>query len=29
MDLPFGIPTLQRTDRWAGGPLCAILACEF
>ena len=25
MDLPAGIPTLQRTDRWVGGPLCAIL----
>src|SRR5256885_2233926 len=25
MDLPVGIPTLQRTDRWVGGPLCAIL----
>jgi ADP-heptose:LPS heptosyltransferase len=25
MDLPTGIPTLQRTDRWVGAPLCAIL----
>jgi len=25
MDLPVGIPTLQRTDRWIGAPLCAIL----
>jgi ADP-heptose:LPS heptosyltransferase len=25
MDLPAGISTLQRTDRWVGGPLCAIL----
>src|SRR6266403_1415817 len=25
MDLPAGIRTLQRTDRWVGGPLCAIL----
>jgi len=25
MDLPVGIPTLQRADRWVGGPLCAIL----
>jgi hypothetical protein len=25
MDLPVGIPTLQRTDRWVGGPLCAVL----
>ena len=25
MDLPVGIPTLQRTDRWVGAPLCAIL----
>ena len=25
MDLPVGIPTLQGTDRWVGGPLCAIL----
>jgi ADP-heptose:LPS heptosyltransferase len=25
MDLPVGILTLQRTDRWVGGPLCAIL----
>jgi ADP-heptose:LPS heptosyltransferase len=25
MDLPAGIPTLQRTDRWVGAPLCAIL----
>ena len=25
MDLPVGIPTLQRTDRWVGVPLCAIL----
>src|SRR6266850_68962 len=25
MDLPVGISTLQRTDRWVGGPLCAIL----
>jgi ADP-heptose:LPS heptosyltransferase len=25
MDLPAGILTLQRTDRWVGGPLCAIL----
>src|SRR5438067_8673075 len=25
MDLPVGIRTLQRTDRWVGGPLCAIL----
>src|SRR5260370_27396251 len=26
MDLPTGISTLQRTDRWTGAPLCAILA---
>src|SRR5438105_434604 len=26
MDLPAGILTLQRTDRWVGVPLCAILA---
>jgi ADP-heptose:LPS heptosyltransferase len=25
MDLPAGIPTLQRTDRWVGAPLCGIL----
>src|SRR5215467_14425286 len=25
MDLPVGISALQRTDRWVGGPLCAIL----
>jgi ADP-heptose:LPS heptosyltransferase len=25
MDLPVGISTLQRTDRWIGVPLCAIL----
>src|SRR5712691_4417997 len=25
MDLPAGILTLQRTDRWVGAPLCAIL----
>jgi len=25
MDLPVGIQTLQHTDRWVGGPLCAIL----
>ena len=25
MDLPVGIQTLQRTDRWVGEPLCAIL----
>jgi ADP-heptose:LPS heptosyltransferase len=25
MDLPVGIPILQRADRWVGGPLCAIL----
>jgi ADP-heptose:LPS heptosyltransferase len=25
MDLPVGIRTLQGTDRWVGGPLCAIL----
>jgi len=25
MDLPIGISTLQRTDRWIGSPLCAIL----
>jgi len=25
MDLPVGILTLQRTDRWVGEPLCAIL----
>jgi len=25
MDLPVGISTLQRTDRWVGAPLCAIL----
>ena len=25
MDLPAGIPTLQRTDRWVGAPLCAII----
>src|SRR4051794_32813699 len=25
MDLPVGISTLQHTDRWLGGPLCAIL----
>jgi len=25
MDLPVGIRSLQRTDRWVGGPLCAIL----
>src|SRR5882724_11302737 len=26
MDLPVGIQTLQHTDRWVGGPLCAILS---
>ena len=25
MDLPVGISTLQNTDRWIGGPLCALL----
>jgi ADP-heptose:LPS heptosyltransferase len=25
MDLPVGILTLQRTDRWVGSPFCAIL----
>ena len=25
MDLPVGISTLQRTDRWIGGPLCLFL----
>jgi ADP-heptose:LPS heptosyltransferase len=25
MDLPVGIRTLQRTDRWVGEPVCAIL----
>jgi ADP-heptose:LPS heptosyltransferase len=25
MDLPLGIPTLQRADRWVGDPLCAVL----
>src|SRR5881227_3037261 len=25
MDLPVGISTLQRTDRWVGVPLCALL----
>src|SRR5215468_12354338 len=25
MDLPAGILTLQRTDRWVGVPLCAFL----
>src|SRR5512132_585390 len=25
MDLPAGIRTLQRTDRWVGVPLCAVL----
>jgi len=25
MDLPAGIRTLQRTDRWVGAPLCALL----
>jgi ADP-heptose:LPS heptosyltransferase len=25
MDLPVGISALQHTDRWVGGPLCAIL----
>ena len=25
MEFPVGIPILQRTDRWVGGPLCAIL----
>src|SRR5213592_617936 len=25
MDLPARISTLQRTDRWVGAPLCAIL----
>src|SRR6059058_1040437 len=25
MDLPVGISTLQRIDRWVGVPLCAIL----
>jgi len=28
MDLPVGISTLQRTDRWIGTPLCFILVCE-
>jgi NAD dependent epimerase/dehydratase family len=28
MDLPAGILTLQRTDRWVGAPLCAIPVCE-
>src|SRR6266568_9273621 len=26
MDLPASISTLQRTDRWVGAPLCAILS---
>jgi ADP-heptose:LPS heptosyltransferase len=25
MDLPLGISALQRTDRWIGAPLCAVL----
>src|SRR5215813_7034330 len=25
MELPLGISTLQRADRWVGVPLCAIL----
>ncbi len=25
MDLPLGISTLQRTDRWIGAPFCGIL----
>src|SRR4030095_7127550 len=25
MDLPAGIRTLQRTDRWVGAPLCVLL----
>ena len=25
MDLPVGISTLQRTDRWVGAPVCGIL----
>ena len=25
MDLPASISTLQRTDRWVGVPLCAVL----
>jgi hypothetical protein len=25
MDLPAGISTLQRTDRWVGALLCAVL----
>jgi ADP-heptose:LPS heptosyltransferase len=25
MDLPIGISTLQRTDRWIGAPFCAVL----
>ena len=25
MDLPVGISSLQRTDRWVGEPVCAIL----
>ncbi len=25
MELPVGVSTLQRTDRWIGAPLCAIL----
>ena len=25
MNLPVGVSTLQHTDRWIGGPLCAIL----
>ncbi len=29
MDLPVGISTLQRADRWIGTPLCFILVCEF
>src|SRR6266498_3366911 len=29
MDLPVGISTLQRADRWIGAPLCFILVCEF
>ena len=27
MDLPGGILTLQRADRWIRGPLCTILVC--
>jgi hypothetical protein len=28
MDLPVGISTLQRTVRWVGAPLCAILGLQ-